>query len=147
MYKYILPIIYCFSLILFGCGGGTQTVKVNLKCNDDCNGNNAIVVSIYQLKSADKFRNASFESLLRDPVTTLAGDLLPDSKFQITLVPGQIYQLKKYTVQKDAVYIGVVGDFHSPANDGWLKVIPVTSGINPLNIIVHKNYLTVQKNN
>ncbi len=127
-----------------GCGGGVQSIKVNLKCDGDCNGNNAIVIRMYQLKNSDKFSHASFESLLRNPEATISDDLIPDSKFEITLVPDQSFQIKDYTLKDGAKYIGVVGDFHSPAKDGWLQVIPVNSDINSLKILVHQNYLSVE---
>jgi type VI secretion system VasD/TssJ family lipoprotein len=144
-YKFYLAAIYFTLNILFGCGGGVQSLKVNLRCDGDCNGNNAIVVRIYQLKNADKFSHASFESLLRNPEATLSDDLIPDSKFEITLVPDQTFQIKDYTIKDGAKYIGVVGDFHSPAKDGWMQVIPVNSDIDGMKILVHQNYLSVEK--
>ncbi len=131
---FLIIFIYCLSFALLGCGGGIQTVKVNLDCDNDCNGNNAIVVRIYQLKNSDKFSHASFESILRNPDATLADDIIPDSKFEITLVPGQTFQLKDYALKQGAKYIGVVGDFHSPAQDGWLQIIPVNSDIDAVKI-------------
>ena len=133
-------------LIIWGCGGA-QIVNFNLTCDNDCNGNNAIVVRIYQLKNSDKFTHASFESLVRNPESTLADDLIPDSKFEITLVPTQTFKLKDYKIRDGAKYIGIIGDFHSPATDEWLQVIPVNSDINAVKILVHKNYLSVEKDN
>lgn len=144
--KIFALIIYFLFLIIWGCGGA-QTVNFNLTCDNDCNGSNAIVIRIYQLKNSDKFIHASFESLLRNPESTLADDLIPDSKFEITLVPTQTFRLKDYKIQDDAKYIGIIGDFHSPATDDWLKVIPVNSDIDAVKILVHKNYLSVEKNN
>ena len=141
-------IIYCsLFIIISGCGGGVQSLKVNLKCDADCNDNNAIVIRMYQLKNADKFSHASFESLLRNPEATISDDLIPDSKFEVTLVPDQIFQIKDYTIKDDAKYIGIVGDFHSPAKDGWLQIIPVNQDINSLRVLVHQNYLSVEKDN
>ena len=140
--KLYRTVIYCIPILLFGCGSGVQSLKVNLKCDGDCNGNNAIVIRIYQLKNADKFSHASFESLLRNPEATLSDDLIPDSKFEITLVPDQTFQIKDYTIKDGAKYIGVVGDFHSPAKDGWLHV---NSDIDGMMILVHQNYLSVEK--
>ena len=145
MNRFFLTIFYFLLIIIYGCGGGTQAVKINLKCDGDCNGSNAIVIRIYQLKNADKFSHASFESLLRSPEATLSDDLIPDSKFEITLVPDQSFQLKDYALKGGANYIGVVGDFHSPAKDGWLQVIPINPDINALRILIHQNYLSVEK--
>ena len=147
MKKFSLIIYYSLFIIISGCGGGEQSLKVNLKCDADCNDNNAIVIRMYQLKNADKFSHASFESLLRNPEATISDDLIPDSKFEVTLVPDQIFQIKDYTIKDDAKYIGIVGDFHSPAKDGWLQIIPVNQDINSLRVLVHQNYLSVEKDN
>ena len=147
MKKFSLIIYYSLFIIISGCGGGVQSLKVNLKCDADCNDNNAIVIRMYQLKNADKFSHASFESLLRNPEATISDDLIPDSKFEVTLVPDQIFQIKDYTIKDDAKYIGIVGDFHSPAKDGWLQIIPVNQDINSLRVLVHQNYLSVEKDN
>lgn len=132
-------------IFLLGCGSTIKTAKFDLKCDGDCNGNNAIVIRIYQLNNADKFIHASFESMLRNPDAALGDDLIPNSKFEITMVPGQTFELKDYVIKNGAAYIGVVGDFHSPAKDGWLRIIPVDSDIEPMKILVHNNYLTVEK--
>ncbi|MCX6151866.1 MAG: type VI secretion system lipoprotein TssJ [Ignavibacteriales bacterium] len=136
----LLPFLVT-SFVLSGCGG-VQTVKINLKCDDDCNNNNAIVIRIYQLKNADKFRNASFESLIRSPEEILADDLIPNSKFEKTLVPGESVQSKEIEIKKDAAYLGVVGDFFSPAKDGWLQIISLDSGNDKFEIVVHENSLS-----
>jgi type VI secretion system VasD/TssJ family lipoprotein len=138
-----LPAVY-FIVYLTGCGSGIKTAKINLVCDGDCNGSNAIVVRVYQLNNSDKFSHASFESLLRNPEAALADDLIPNSKFETTLVPGQTFELKDYVIKNGAAYIGVVGDFHSPAKDGWLRVIPVDSDIKPMKILIHNNYLSVE---
>ncbi|MGA9292880.1 MAG: type VI secretion system lipoprotein TssJ [Ignavibacteriaceae bacterium] len=145
MNKLYLFVISFISILVFGCGSSVQSLKVNLKCDGDCNGSNAIVIRIYQLKNSDKFSHASFESLLRNPEATISDDLIPDSKFEITLVPDQTFQLKDYTMKDGAKYIGVVGDFHSPAQDGWRQVIPVNSDIKGMMILIHQNYLSVEK--
>ena len=144
MNKFFLIFFLGILNILSGCGGGSQALKVNLKCDGDCNSSNAIVIRIYQLKNADKFSHASFESLLRNPEATLSDDLIPDSKFEITLVPDQAFQIKDYSIKSGANYIGIVGDFHSPAKDGWNQVIAVNQEITSLKILVHQNYLSVE---
>lgn len=131
---------------LIGCGGGLQTINVNLQCDGNCNDNNAVVVKIYQLKSADKFRHASFESLQRNAEDVLSDDLIPNSKYEKLMVPNESFKLKDLTINKDAKYLGIVGDFHSPAKDGWLQVIPLNSDIDNLSIMIHENYLTYKTN-
>jgi len=141
-----------FSLILFicgltliaGCGSSVQTINVDMICDDNCNENNAIVVKIYQLKNADKFRNASFESLISNPEEILGDDLIPDSKYEKTLIPGESFQINEYEIKPEASYIGIVGDFHSPGKDSWLQVVSAYD-IDKLNITVHENSISFTK--
>ena len=140
-------LLFIFSLLLLvysGCGGGTETINVSLHCDSDCNESNAVVVKIYQLKNADKFSHASFESLLRNPDETLGDDLIAGAKFEKLMTPDESFKLSDYEIKKDAAYIGVVGDFHSPAKDGWSEVIPVKD-IDDLSIKIHSNSLSVEK--
>ena len=84
--KNFLFLFAVYGIVSFtGCGSSINTAKFDLICDGDCNGNNAIVIRIYQLNNADKFSHASFESLLRNPEATLASDLIPNSKFETTL--------------------------------------------------------------
>ena len=144
MKRFILYVFPFLLLLISGCGGGNETVKVSLQCDNDCNESNAVVVKIYQLKNADKFSHASFESLLRNPDETLGDDLIADAKFEKLMAPGDSIEINKYEINKDAVYIGIVADFHSPAKDGWFQVIPVKD-IDDFSVKVHSNSLSVQK--
>lgn len=138
---FLLPI---FIIILFlppGCSG-VKTISLMLNCDGDCNNTNAIVITVYQLKSADIFKSTSFESLIRNPDEILKTDLVPDSKFEKMLAPGDSLEIKDIEIKKDAKFLGVIGDFHSPAKDGWKQVVSLASGLDELKIIVHKNSLT-----
>lgn len=135
-----LPIL----LFTYGCGGGPETINVSVHCDEDCNGDNAIVVKIYQLRNADKFSHASFESLLRNPDTTLGDDLIADGKSEKLMAPSESFSIKNYEIKKDAVYIGIVGDFHSPAADGWRQIIP-TGDLGDITVRIHSNSLSVQE--
>ena len=141
----LLLTVLIFSAILAGCGGGARIVNINFQTDNDSNGSNAIVVDVYQLKSQDKFTHASFESLLRNPQGILTDDLIPNSSKEITMVPGESYEVKNITLSNDAQYIGIIGNFHSPAQNGWRQIIPVNSDFKNLKVLVHQNYLSVQK--
>lgn len=144
MKKSGLFFIYLVFLLASGCGGGTETINVSLHCDSDCNENNAVVIKIYQLKNSDKFSHASFESLVRNPDETLGDDLIAGAKYEKLMAPDETFKLNKYEIQKDAAYIGVVGDFHSPAQDGWFQVIPVKD-IDDFSITIHANSLSIKK--
>lgn len=144
MKKYFLLILPLVLISVYGCGGGNETVNISMRCDADCNENNAVVIKIYQLKNAEKFSHASFESLVRNPDETLGDDLIAGAKFEKLLTPDETFSLNKYEINKDAAYIGIVGDFHTPSQDGWFQVVPVKD-INDFAITVHSNSLSVQK--
>jgi len=140
-------VLYFIPLLLFyisGCGGGPETINVSLHCDADCNESNAVVIKIYQLRNADKFSHASFESLQRNPDATLGDDLLAGAKYEKLMAPDETFKISEYEIKKDAAYIGVVGDFHTPSTDGWLQIIPV-KGIGDVSIKIHSNSLSVQE--
>ena len=142
--KLFYPLIF-FSGLFYGCGGGTQTLEVLLHCDDDCNENNAIVVKIFQLKNSDKFEHSSFESLLKNPDGTLGEDLIPGAKYEKTMIPGEEFQLDNLELKPDASYLGIIGDFNSPAKNDWMQVVPINSDLDNLKILVHKNFLSTIK--
>jgi type VI secretion system VasD/TssJ family lipoprotein len=144
MKKIILFFFPIILLIASGCGGGNETIDVSLHCDSDCNESNAVVIKIYQLRNADKFRHASFESLVRNPDETLGDDLIAGAKYEKLMTPDESFKINKYEIKKDAAYLGIVGDFHTPAKDGWLEVIPVKD-IDDLIVNIHSNSLSVQK--
>lgn len=144
MKKYFLLLLPLILLYSSGCGGGNETVNISMSCDADCNESNAVVIKIYQLKNAEKFSHASFESLVRNPDETLGDDLIASSKFEKLLTPDEKFDLSKYEINKDAAYLGIVGDFHTPAQDGWFQIVPVKD-IDDFSITIHSNSLSVQK--
>jgi len=53
--------------------------------------------------------------------------------------------LKEFEISKEAAFVGVVGDFHSPSKDGWRLIISVDSDIDYLKILILDNSLSFQK--
>jgi len=140
LYGFLFIII---STLLSGCGGGNEMIQINLFCDENTNGGNAVVVTVYQLTNADKFRFSSFESLTKNPEATLGSDLVANSKFDRTMVPGESFQLDELEIKKEAAFLGIIADFHSPSADGWQQLIPLNNGIDELIISVHENSISV----
>jgi len=131
-------------VMIFAAGcGSSSTMSVNMLCDDNCNNNNAVVIKVFQLKSADKFRTASFESLLRSPESVLGDDLIPNGKYEKLMVPNENFSLESLEIKTEAMFLGVVGDFHSPAKDGWQQLISLEDGPGELKIMIHENSLSV----
>jgi type VI secretion system VasD/TssJ family lipoprotein len=141
MRKYYLSIL--ILIFLTGCGG-SDTLQLDLQCSENCNNNNVIVVRLYQLKNAERFKFASHESLIRRPEETLGEDLIPNSKFEKIIGPNETFSVKELEVISGASYLGIIGDFHSPAKDGWQQVVPINSGIDKVKVTITENSLLVE---
>ena len=86
---------------------------------------------------------ASRESLLRNPEETLGEDLVPNSKVQKIMIPGESYEIENIDVFEKTKLIGIVGDFFSPAKDSWSQLIDITEGQDNIKVIIDKNFITV----
>jgi len=136
-----------FSLYITGCGGGPQTINLNLHCNENCNNDNAVVIRIYQLKNAEKFRHASFESLMRNPEELLGDDIIPNTKIEKLLVPEETHEFSNVELKSDASFVAILGDFHSPSADGWKQVISVNPDLKNIKVTILENSLSVVTEN
>ncbi|MEO8232830.1 MAG: type VI secretion system lipoprotein TssJ [Ignavibacteriota bacterium] len=145
MKNILLKFLSVIILVLFsGCGSGKEMIQVQFECDQNTNNGNAVVVTIYQLTNADKFRFSSFESLTKNPDATLGSDLIANSTFERTMVPGEIFKLDKLEIKKETTFLGIIADFHSPAADGWQQLVDVGKGPDQLIISVHENSISVQ---
>jgi len=139
---FLLSVLF-FTLQFTGCGGGLQTFNLNLHCTENCNNDNAVVIKIYQLKNAEKFRHASFESLMRNPEEFLGDDIIPNSKIEKLLVPDETQDFNEVEIKNDAAFVAIIGDFYSPATDGWKQIIPINSDLRNVKVTVLENSLSV----
>ncbi len=115
-----------------GCGAIPQAPKeikigadivVSGSLNPDANGRpSPMLLAIYQLKNADKFRNEDFFSVFDPQGVALGDDLL--RREQMTLQPGGS---RSYEAEFDAetVFIGLVGAFSDLENAQWRAVIEI----------------------
>jgi type VI secretion system VasD/TssJ family lipoprotein len=143
MKNILLLFILFFTFQFAGCGGGPQTINLNLHCNENCNNDNAVVIKIYQLKNAEKFRHASFESIMRNPEEFLGDDIIPNSKIEKLLVPNETEDFSDVELKSDAAFLAIIGDFYLPATDGWKQIIPINSDLRNVKVTVLENSLSV----
>jgi type VI secretion system VasD/TssJ family lipoprotein len=137
-------IIFAFIIYFTGCGSGIQTINIDLISDVNANGGNAVVIKIYQLTNDDNFRYADFKSLWKNAEKTLANELIPPFREEL-IIPNKNIELMGFEISKDAAFVGVVGDFHSPSTDGWRLIISVDSDIDYLKILILENSLSLQK--
>ena len=137
--------IFVLTFIIFLSGCGSPTTNIILKSTDDSNEMNAVQMKIVQLKSAEKFKLASREALLRNPDETLGDDLIPNSKVEKIMIPGETFSLENVELSEETKYIGIFGDFFSPATDGWSQLIDVSEGKDEIKIVIGKNFLSVSE--
>jgi type VI secretion system protein VasD len=84
-----------------------------------------VVITIYQLKSATAFQQASFFVLANNAAAVLGSDLLDKSEMEIR--PKEKQKLE-VILAPTANYIGVLAAFRDPDKAQWRQVIPVTPG-------------------
>ena len=123
---------FVFAFSVAGCSAVPQMPKdidigadiiVSGSLNPDLNGRaSPLILAIYQLKSADKFRNGDFFSVFDPEGTALGDDLL--RREQITLQPGGSRSFEA-EFSADTVYIGLVGAFSDLENSQWRAVIEI----------------------
>lgn len=133
-----------FLILLTDCGGGSNYISVSFKSYANSNNGNAVVVTIFQLTNADKFSLSSFESLTRNPTATLGSDLISNSTFEKTMVPGESFNLDELEIKKEAAFLGIVADFHTPSSDGWQQVVSLNKGIDKVVVSVLENSISVK---
>ena len=122
---------------------GSNSINILMKSTEDSNEMNAVQIKIYQLRSSEKFKLANRESLLRNASETLGEDLIPNSKVEKIMIPGESYNIANIDVTDETKYIGIVGDFFSPAKDKWLQLIDISEGYDDIIVIIGKNFLSV----
>ena len=113
-FQKFLPIIIVAFLSFAFTGCGNPTVNVLMKCTDDSNGSNAVRMKLYQLRSSEKFELSSRESLLRSTQETLGEDLIPNTKVEKIMIPGETFNIEDIELTDETKFIGVVGDFFLP---------------------------------
>jgi len=131
--------------VLFLLGCGSQSINILMKSTEDSNEMNAVQMKIYQLRSSEKFKLASRESLLRNADETLGEDLIPNSKIEKIMIPGETYNIENLDVTDETKFIGIVGDFFSPAKNSWSQLIDISEGQDDIKVIIGKNFLSVSE--
>lgn len=135
-----LQIFIC--IVIIGCGSGKEMIQISFECNDDTNGGNAVVVTLFQLKNDDNFRFVNAETLLKTPEMALGDELVANTKIERTMVPGEKVELKEFEIKNETAFIGVIADFHSPAPEGWKTLIPLDKSVEKIVIYVYENSIT-----
>ena len=122
------------AIVLSGClGGETAPEKppvANIKIqgmdnlNPTAEGESTpVVLHLYALKRASKFRNAGFFPLYDAPAKTLGADLV--SSEQITVRPGESLK-RTWVVDSGIKYIGALAAFRNIDRSVWQDVREIT---------------------
>ena len=131
----------CILILLWECS--SNKIYLKIKCADDCNNGNAVVVSILQLTNSEKFLRASRESLLKNPQDIIGDELV--FKLEKTLVPGESFVLPDHNIKKGVLYIGIIGDFYSPSEKRWRQIYDLQSGMRSIEVFILNNSIEIKK--
>ena len=126
-------------LLTTGCTlNADPQAKLSLKSvrylNPNINGNPApIVVSIFELKSADKFKGADYFKLSHHVSNLLGPDLIDKESLEIRPDSQQIITLK---LSSDARYIGIMAAYRNIGTAKWRDIIKIPPENKKININV-----------
>ena len=130
--------------LISNCGGGKETVEINLNCDENSNAGNAVVVTVYQLKTEKVFSLSDFKALSKNPEATLGSDLV--WREEKTMIPGEEMKLENYEIMEGVKYLGIIADFYSRPANGWQQLVPLSEDINSVLINIHENSLSIRLN-
>ena len=122
----LISAVFIFIISILTCG--KKVLNVSLIGGKRLNGENAVVVRIYQLKSADKFQLATKESFWKgkdSDIELLKNELIPNSRQELILRPNEERRFP-IEIEPDTKFIGVAADFNKPDKDRWRYFIPIT---------------------
>ncbi len=137
------------TLLLCACSHGARQANLAVTTahylNPDVSGRPApIVVSIYQLKFANRFSQTDYQQL-NDNAANLLGDNLIDRQ-DIEIRPGE-HRTVHIDLAQDTEFIGLVAHYRNINAAKWRAVIsapPKTSALN-LNIELEAQALSVER--
>lgn len=112
---------------LFGPNAPHAYIKVQSAkyLNPDINGNpSPIVLTIYELKNAFKFNQASYDALINNSAAVLGSDLIDQQTVEIR--PGS-YQTVIQIFSPNTHYLGLVAAYRNIGQAAWHKCIPVSA--------------------
>jgi type VI secretion system protein VasD len=108
----------------------------------------SVAVRIYQLKDRKLFDGASYDSLLKNDKTLLAGELTASSG--VVLNPGAATSLSE-PMRRDTQYVAIVAFYREPGTDlAWRRVVPkqALSADEPLKIeLVDRGFVATDNDN
>lgn len=133
-----------------GCGGDPTPpqLALTLTASEQLNPNadkqpSPTVVRIYELKSADTFDGASFDSLFYNDSSTLGADLL--GRKEVEMLPGQTVTVDR-TAAAGTGFVGVIAGFRTLQGTQWRGSLPVVADDdNPIKVDLAPSSLTVAK--
>ena len=144
---YINKLKYSTLFVIFlisSCGGGKEMLEINLNCDENSNAGNAVVITIYQLKTDKVFSLSDFKALSKNPEETLRTDLVKLE--EKTMIPGEQLKIESYEIIEGVIYLGVIADFYSRPPNGWQQLVPLSEDINSLTINIHENSISFRLN-
>ena len=109
------------------------TIQSAKYLNPDLSGNPApVVVTLYQLKTPYKFKQATFQTLAQNSGKTLGTDLI--DKDTIEVRPGANMSVSQQ-ISPNAEYLGIVAEYRDIDKATWKKTIKVVNKPNKETVI------------
>ena len=133
----IIISIIVMSYFLSACswfGSDVPTAEISIRSaqylNPDINGRaSPVVLTIYQLKKPNKFKQASYLPLENNSASVLGEDLIDKNSIEIR--PKEATHLSEL-LSDDTQYLGIVAGYRNTNMGQWHKVIKIDSKKNIL---------------
>lgn len=123
---YLWSLVACLGFLFALPNALADTVEVKGEIVSDAGINpvqgrpSPVNIVLFQLKSADEFRNADFFSLYDNDSDVLGSDLIDQTRMQ--LQPGEIRPLEA-EIDEEARYLGVIAAFRDIENAQWRTLV------------------------
>lgn len=141
--KHLLQFALMTLLLFFitACGSTTKPAQLitHLKSVNYLNPNldnqaSPVVITFYQLKSPEAFKQAAFFALYNKPTETLGVDLL--DKREVEIQPEKTIEVDQ-NIAVNATHIGIVAAYRDPDVAEWKQVIEIPAGDKRVRLFVN----------
>lgn len=127
IYKLLLTTGFIFFFLISCSFISTNALQMNFKAVHFLNPNvfeqpSPVIVNVYQLRSAERFRESNFLVLMTQAEKILALDEL--EHIEVEIKPGENIK-KNWLIHPEAQAIGIVAAYRNPSGNFWKKVIPL----------------------
>ena len=145
--KYLkLMISFLLCILIVGCSN-THKYNLDLRAEKNLNLSQSesplpVVVKFYELTEINKFEQASFIKLWRNPNSVLGETLVNSS--EVTIQPGETQKIELHSIRKDSKYLVACAMFRTPEDKKWYIVTDIKNNSFVKNLKIRLNHNSIE---